>query len=69
MGNLNQLKGTEDVFGRISITEDYTELEREEIKSWVNKAKDMSTKDQEHLYKVRGTPKNGLRIIRFPRNK
>ena len=33
MSNLMRLKGTQEEFGRISITEDYTQNEREEIKS------------------------------------
>ena len=69
MNNLSRLKGTEDDFGRISITDDYTETEREEIKSWVEKAKGMSEKDEQNVYKVRGTPKNGLKIIRFPKKR
>ena len=39
MSNLRQLKGTEMEFGEISVTEDHTIEERQEIKTWVEKAK------------------------------
>ena len=69
MMNLNRLKGTQDEFGNISITDDYTEVEREEIKIWVKKAKNLTAQDPDKIYKVRGTPKNGLKLIWFPKNK
>ena len=67
MANLNRLKGTEDEFGRISVTDDYTNNEREEIKAWTQKAQEKSAQDQERVYKVRGDPKNGLRLVSFTR--
>ena len=51
MSSLNRLKGTEEIFGKISIREDYTNSERDEIKTWVQKAKDKSEIDPEHIYK------------------
>ena len=66
--NLKKLKGTEDEFGRISITDDYTIAEREEIKKWVVKAKQKSDQDPSKVYKVRGDPKNGLKLIWFAKN-
>ena len=67
MANLNRLKGTEDEFGRISVTDDYTNNEREEIKAWTQKAQEKSAQDQERVYKVWGDPKNGLRLVSFTR--
>ena len=67
MSNLRRLKGTEQDFGKISVTEDYTQNEREQIKQWTNKAKEQSANDKEYIYKVRGDPKNGLRLIRVAR--
>ena len=69
MVNLNRLKGSVEEFGRISITEDYTNSEREQIKSWVTKAREKSEQDPENIYKVRGNPKNGLRLVSFTRQK
>ena len=68
LSNLKKLKGTEDEFGKISITEDFTETERGEIKRWVLKAKEKSAQDPDKLFKVRGDPKNGMRLIWFPKN-
>ena len=65
MSRLNRLKGTEEEFGKISITEDYTKTERDMIKSWHTDAKKKSAEDDMYDYKVRGDPKNGLRIIRL----
>ena len=67
MTRLYRLKDTEHEFGKISITEDYMQTERNMIKNWNAKAKDKSTEDNEYIYKVRGDPKNGLKIIRFKR--
>ena len=64
MGNLRFLKGTIEEFGKISITEDYTQNEREQIKQWTTKAKEQSANVKDYLYKVRGDPKNSLRLIR-----
>ena len=67
LGNLNGLKNTVEEFGRISVTDDYTINEREEIKSWIKKAEEKSAQDPEQVYKVRGNPKNGLRLVSFAR--
>ena len=67
MSNLNKLKGTENDFGKISVTDDYTNTERDEIRRWVQKAQEKSAQDPENIYKVRGDPKNGMRLIWFPK--
>ena len=67
MGNLKRLKGTEDEFGKLSVTDDYTSSERELIKSWVDRAAEKSAGDTEYIYRVRGDPKNGLRLASFAR--
>ena len=64
MRNLRKLKGTIDEFGRISVTEDYTQSEREQLRKWSDDAKKKSADDAEFDYKVRGDPKNGLRLLR-----
>ena len=63
-----RLKGTEEEFGRISITEDYIQNEREEIKKYVTEARKKTEEDPNNIYMVRGTPKNGLRLAKFARN-
>ena len=65
MGSLGRLKGTEEEFGKISVTDDYTALEREKIREYSIKAKEQGKKDPTRFFKVRGDPKNGLRIISY----
>ena len=66
MANLSRLKGLSDEFGKISVTEDYTKNEREVIKRYVAEAKEKEV-DPNYIYKIRGTPKNGLRLAKFAR--
>ena len=65
MANLRMLKGMEDEFGKISLTDDYTSTDREMIKAKVEEAKELGKRNPERIYKVRGDPKNGLRIMSF----
>ena len=67
--NLNRLKDTVEEFGRISVTDDYINSEREEIKNWIKKAQEKSAQDPEKVFKVRGNPKNGLRLVVFVKKK
>ena len=67
MNSLRNLKGTADEFGKISVTEDYTQTERKQIEEWVKKAKEQSANDEKYIYKVRGTPKNGIHLMRVVR--
>ena len=68
MNNLKRLKGKEESFGKISITDDYTTSEREEIKRWVKKAKEKSSEDPDKIFKVRGDPQNGRAWLDSPGN-
>ena len=65
MSSLSRLKGTTDEFGRISITDDHTASEREQIKKFVSLAKEKTSKSTDRVFKVRGTLKNGLRLVPF----
>ena len=65
MKNLSKLKGTIEEFGKISVTDDYTQTEREQLKKWNDDAKAKSQNDDQYVYKVRGDPKNGLRLVRL----
>ena len=67
LNNLRNLKGNNDFKG-ISITEDYTIAEREIIKEYNRDAKEKNAAEPEnsnYIWRVRGTPKNGLIIKRF----
>jgi hypothetical protein len=70
MGNLRKLKDAEEKYKKLRITDDLTMEEREEIKKWVNKANSKTTEEGEssqHVWRVRGTPKNGLRLVKVTR--
>ena len=67
--NLRKLKGSEEIFGKISVTDDYTVNEREQIKRYVEDAKAKSTNDVKNVWLVRGDPKNGWKLVSFPRAK
>jgi len=67
--HLSALKGLEN-YESVSITDDYTQAEREMIKSWANKAKaknDEESEDTKFVWRVRGNPKSGLRLKKFPK--
>ena len=66
MSNLCKLKGSEREFGKISITDDYTASEREQIRKFSQLAKEKTETTEGKLFKVRGTPKNGLRVVEIP---
>ena len=70
MLNLRQLKGTQIEFGKISVTEDHTIEERQEIKSWVEKAQAKNQDEDDNsktIWRVRGSPKNSLRLVKLTR--
>ena len=71
MRNLTNLKGNES-YKKISITEDYTVSERkmiQEMREQARQKNDQEPEDSEFVYKLRGTPKNGLMIRRLKKNK
>ena len=65
--NLTRLKDQENFKG-ISVTEDYTVAERKLLTEWREKAKTENSEEEEsskYIWRVRGTPKNGLSLKRF----
>ena len=68
MSSLGRLKGTAEEFGKISITDDHTAAEREQIKKFSMMAKEKSSKSTDKVFKVRGDPKNGLRLVSFAKS-
>ena len=67
MRNLGRLKGTERYFGKISVKDDYTTMEREEIKLLSERAKKLNNENPEKIFKVRGNSKNGWKVMSFPK--
>ena len=67
MKSLGKLKNAPEGMRKISITDDYTQEERACIREKVADAKQMTETQGEgkYVWRVRGTPKNGLVIKRF----
>ena len=67
MSNLYNLKQAPDDFKSISVTDDYTLEERQAIKDMVTEAKNKTENEGagQYVWRVRGTPKNGLELRRF----
>ena len=71
MGNLAKLKGNV-MYKKVSVTEDYTVSERkmiQEMREQVKEKNNQEPEDSEFVYKLRGTPKNGLMIRRMKKIK
>ena len=71
MMKLPNLKDKAEYKG-VSITEDYTVTERKLIQDWRDKAKTKNEEegpDSNYVWRVRGTPKNGLDLKRFPKQR
>ena len=67
MANLRKLKD-KDKYKGVSVTDDHTIKDRNLIREWAEKAKSANLAEPaESLYewKVRGSPKNGLRLKKF----
>ena len=67
MKNHKLLKGTEEELGKLSVREDYTKNEREQIKKLVDIAKDKNAEDCSYHWVVRGSPRNGLHLVKLTR--
>ena len=66
MSRLANLKNAEERFKRISVTEDYTMEERNEIRKWFEKAKEKNQEESSKIiWKARGTLTNGMRLVKF----
>ena len=71
MSRLVNLKNAENKYRAISVRDDHTYEERQIIKEWNEKAKALNESETSSNYefKLRGSPKNGLRIIRIIKKK
>ena len=65
MARLSNLKNAEEAFRKISIREDYTIEEREMVLGMVRKETEKNDPENTQEWKVRGTPKTGLRLVRI----
>ena len=65
MSSLWRLKHGPDKFKKISITDDYTQEERREIKRWVEEAKVRTQAEDGYAWKVRGSPRRKLHLAKI----
>ena len=65
MARLGNLKNAVPIYKSLSVRDDYTIEERELIKEWVMKADNKNKENNTQAWKVRGTPKNGLRLVKI----
>ena len=65
MSRLSNLKSAEEQYKNISIKDDYTPSERELIRYKLKQAQEMNERMNTNSWKVRKTPKNGLRIVKI----
>ena len=59
-------------FKGLSVTDDYTQMQRQTIKEWIDKANvrnDQEEPNSLYTWKARGTPKNGMFLKRVQRRK
>ena len=59
------LKNAVEIYRKVSVRDDYTIEERELIKEWINKAEQKNKEEYTQAWKVRGTTKNGLRLVKI----
>ena len=65
MHSLNKLKNADEAFRGISVRDDYTIEERQLIKTMTEEAKRKNETENVTHWKVRGTPKNGLKVVKI----
>ena len=71
MSNLRTFKNAKNTYRRISITDDYTFEESQEVRKKVIEAKNKTEAEGKgkYVWKVHGTAKNGLKLYRFTAKK
>ena len=69
MSNLNKLKNANVNLRCISVRDDYTQEERNLLKAMNDEAKKKNEEDNVTHWKVRGSPKNGLRVVKITARK
>lgn len=65
LSRLVNLRNAEDEYRRISIKEDYTFEERELVRNWKKKVDERNKAENSSEWRLRGDPKNGLRIVKI----
>ena len=65
ISNLKKLKNAEESILGISVRNDYTQEERNLIRTMSEEAKRKNEAENVTHWKVRGTPKNGLMVVKI----
>ena len=65
MTRLGNLKNADDIYRKVSIRDDYTLEETDMVREFVKKAEAKNLEENTQEWKVRGTPKTGLRLVRI----
>ena len=67
MRRLPNLRNADDKYRKVSVKDDYTFEEREIIKEWQELANKKNEEENTDVWKCRGNPKNGMRLIKIKR--
>ena len=66
---LGNLREAEEIYRRLSVRDDYTTNERDLVRDYVKQAKERNDAENTDAWKVRGTPKNGLRLVKITKRR
>ena len=66
---LINLKDAEAVYRKVCVRDDYTLKEWELVSDMVKQANEINKSEETDAWKVRGTPKNGLRLVKITRRR
>ena len=66
---LVNLREADEIYRKVSVRDDYTLKERDLVKDMVQQAKEKNENEGTDAWKVRGTPKNGLRLVKITRRR
>ena len=67
MSRLVNLRNSDEQYKLISVKDDYTLKERDMIREWVKNATKRNEEENSNDWKVRGTLKTGLRVVKVIR--
>ena len=65
MKRLVNLKNAPDEYRKINVRDDLSLQERNLVKEWIKKAAKRNDEENTDEWRVRGTPKNGLRLVKL----
>ena len=63
------LKDAEEIYRKVSVRDDYTIEEREQIREWVKKTVRKNKDENTDAWNLRSTPKNGLRLVKIAKER